>query len=447
MPRNGSGASNLKRLASGVSGGGRFAVEPRSESGLALTDTQAGALSNPAAGPVRCSNCGQFRARAAAHRCPAPNLVPLSPAAQQILAACRAAGGRPLIVGGSVRDALLAAHRGQVVHPKDVDVEVYGADAADLIPALGQVGTVNEVGVSFGVLTVRCGEEDFDVSLPRVDSKVSGGHRGFDVRVDHDLDEVDAFGRRDFTLNAMGWDPTTDELVDPYGGLADLEAGVLRHTTDAFDEDPLRVLRGVQFAGRFGFTLVPETVARCRALTGSFAQLSSDPVWGEWSKIATKARWPSKSLEALHETGWEQHFPELVAVRDVPQDPAWHPEGAVHVHLGLSADAAAQVAEDAGLDDEQRTIAVLGAMLHDLGKSTHTRDEDDGRITSRGHAEAGEQPVRSFLKRIGAPERFAPMIVPIVREHMCVAAADQPTRQRFDGWPVDCPGRAATGPP
>ena len=264
---------------------------------------------------------------------------------------------------------------------------------------------------------------------PGVDSKTGDGHRGFDVRVDHALDEVEAFGRRDFTLNAMGWDSTTSELVDPYGGLSDLDAGVLRHTTDAFDEDPLRVLRAVQFAGRFGFDVDPDTAEKCRNLAGSFAELPSDRVWGEFSKIATKARWPSKSLIALHQTGWEQHFPELAAVRDVPQDPIWHPEGPVHIHLGLSADSAAHAAETAGLDDEQRTIAVLGAMLHDLGKATSTQLPTDpgGRITSRGHDDAGEAPVRSFLKRIGAPERFAPMIVPIVKEHMCVAATDKPT--------------------
>ena len=409
------------RAFAGQPGGGRWLSPKQADSGIQLADPPDGP------GSVRCSNCGQFRARAAAHRCPAPNLVPLSPAAQQILAACRAAGGRPIIVGGSVRDALLAAHSGRVVHPKDVDVEVYGAGVGDLVAALDRVGTVNEVGVSFGVLTVRCGDEDFDVSLPRVDSKIGEGHRGFDVRVDHGLDEVDAFGRRDFTLNAMGWDPTTGELVDPYAGLADLEAGVLRHTTDAFDEDPLRVLRGVQFAGRFGFTLAPETIGKCRDLAPAFPELATERIWGEFSKIGTKGRWPSRSLQALHDTGWEQHFPELAAVRDVPQDARWHPEGPVHIHLGLAADAAAEAADEAGLDDEQRAMAVLGALLHDLGKATHTQHEEDGRISSHGHAEAGEAPVRSFLKRVGAPERYADQIVPIVREHMCVAATDQPT--------------------
>ncbi len=142
-----------------------------------------------------------------------------------------------------------------------------------------------------------------------MDSKIGDGHRGFDIRIDAQLDEVQAFGRRDLTINAMGWDPLTQELVDPYGGLADLESGILRHTTEAFDEDPLRVLRAVQFTGRFGFDVAPETADRCRALAGAFTQLPTDRVWGEVAKIATKASRPSKSLHALHQTGWEQHFP------------------------------------------------------------------------------------------------------------------------------------------
>jgi len=182
--------------------------------------------------------CGQFRTQATAHRCPAPGLVPLSDAAARVLEQCRAAGGRPLIVGGSVRDALVARYRGSTLTSKDVDIEVYDAEPAVLASELSAVGRVDEVGASFGVLKVLCGGEDFDVSLPRTDSKVGSGHRGFEVRVDHDLDEVTAFGRRDYTVNAMGWDPATAELVDPYGGSADLEQGVLRHTTDAFDEDP-----------------------------------------------------------------------------------------------------------------------------------------------------------------------------------------------------------------
>jgi len=355
-------------------------------------------------------------------------LVSLTPAAHVVLDACRRAGGRPLVVGGSVRDAFLH------LPSKDLDIEVHGVELALLQRELERVGTVDAVGRAFGVLKVRRHHEDFDVSLPRVDSKVGDGHRGFEVRVDHNLTELEAFGRRDFTINAMGWDPHTEELIDPFDGVGDLRRWTLRHTTDAFADDPLRVLRAVQFAGRFGFKLAPETIALCRELAPSFHELPKERVWEEFHKIATKANHPSLSLQALHDVGWEQFFPELVAVRDVPQDPHWHPEGPVHVHLGLAADMAVTFAIADGLSEQDRMVVVFAAMLHDLGKATHTALPDPSlaatgpaRITSHGHAEAGVEPARAFLRRIGAPHWLEVKVLPIIREHMVVASMESPS--------------------
>jgi len=319
-------------------------------------------------------------------------------------------------------------------------------EPAALAHELSAVGRVDEVGVSFGVLKVVCGGEDFDVSLPRTDSKVGSGHRGFEVRVDHDLDEVAAFGRRDYTVNAMGWDPATAELVDPYGGSADLEQGVLRHTTDAFDEDPLRVLRGMQLAGRFDLAFAPETAQRCRGLAGAFGELPRDRVWGEWCKVARNADHPSASLRALHESGWEHHFVELADLRDVPQDPRWHPEGPVHVHTALSADAAARAATKAGLGEEEREVVVLAAMLHDLGKATHTVTEADGSITSRGHAAAGVDRARRLLTRMGAPHRMHYLVGPLIAEHMTCAGTTEPTPAAVRRLTRRLSGPKGTGP-
>ena len=336
-----------------------------------------------------------------------------------------AAGGRPLLVGGCVRDALLTRLTGfpRDGFPKDVDVEVFGASGDDVVAALRRVGRVDEVGRAFSVIKVVVRGEDFDVS--------AAGEPGSAA----ESDEVAAFGRRDFTMNAMGWDPATDELVDPYGGSADLVDRVLQHTSAAFADDPLRVLRGVQFAGRFEMDFAPETALLCRELAPAGAELPAERVWGEFAKIATRCPSPSRSLRALHHSGWEELFPELVAVRDVPQDPTWHPEGPVHVHLGLAADAAATAATAAGLSEEDRIVVVLGALLHDLGKATHTVVPDatsggTGRITSHGHAEAGVAPTRSFLRRVGAPGHIVTKIVPLVREHMAVVSTgpEGPTR-------------------
>lgn len=350
------------------------------------------------------------------------DLIQLSPACSQVLEAIRQAAGRPLIVGGSVRDALMARDTGDAIAPKDIDIEVYGARPEDLLRELSAVGWASEVGMAFGVIKATVDGEDFDVSLPRRDSRTGDGHRGFDVEVDHGMTPAEASARRDFTVNSMGWDPATGEIVDPHGGLDDLHAGVLRHTSDAFDEDPLRALRGVQFAGRFGFELAPETIERCRGLSERFGELSTERVAQEWRKIAARADRPSASLAALHAIGWERHFPELAAIRDVPQDAHWHPEGSVSEHTAQAADAAAAIAKRDGLSETDREVLVLAAMLHDTGKATHTQIHDDGRITSHGHDVAGDHASRSFLARIGIPARIADQVGPIVREHMVTAS-------------------------
>ena len=353
-------------------------------------------------------------------------LIDLSPAAVAVIDAVTAAGGRPLIVGGSVRDALLGAH----VESKDIDIEVHGLDSHEpLLAALAPLGHVMERGAVFGVVAIKVGDEDFDVSLPRRDSKTGDGHTGFTVEFDPHLDEHEAFGRRDFTINAIGWDPATGELIDPYDGAADLRAGVLRHTSDAFTEDPLRVLRGVQFAARFGFTMAPETAELSRSIADQYSHLSTSRVWGEWQKIATRGTHISNALAVLEQTGWILHYPDLAVLRTVEQDPSWHAEGDVLVHAGLAADQAAANAAREGLSGDDREVAVLGALVHDFGKATHTQHGEDGRIRSHGHAGAGAEPAARFLGQIGAPWRVIERIVPIVREHMThVSHEGRPTK-------------------
>lgn len=215
------------------------------------------------------------------------------------------------------------------------------------------------------------------------------------------------------------------ELLDPHDGQADLARKVLRHVSDAFADDSLRVLRGVQFAGRFDMTLHPDTARLCRSLFDQFEGLAIERVWGEWDKIASKAVRPSRSLQALRDTGWLGHFPDLAAIGGVPQDVNWHPEGSVDVHTSESVDAAATWCDQRSIAGRARTLAVLGASVHDFGKATHTKVRHDGRVTSHGHAQAGVVPARRFLTQIGAPRDVIARVLPIVREHMCVACARQ----------------------
>ena len=353
-----------------------------------------------------------------------PGLIDLTPATSRVLDAITTAGGHPYLVGGCVRDAVMDPGR----IPKDVDIEVFGLDIDHLAGALGTVGCVDEVGRAFSVLKIRVAGEDFDVSLPRRDSKTGAGHTGFDVVADPDCTLAEAAARRDFTLNALMYDPSREEIVDCWGGLADLRAEVLRHTTDAFADDPLRVLRGVQFSARFGFAMHPETAALCRSLAGSYAELSTERVWTEWHKIAAKGTHLSAALATLEQTGWERHFPQIGALHGVEQDPAWHPEGDVPTHSGLAADKAGELATAAGLTGDDRAVVVFAALAHDFGKVTHTQHSPgpDGtaRITSRGHDGAGVAPAKAFLASIGTPRSIRDRVLPLIRENMCASSAE-----------------------
>ena len=366
-------------------------------------------------------------ARGTEARHPMPGLVALSPATRRVLGAVEYAGGHPYLVGGCVRDALLSPGSA----PKDVDLEVYGLDLDDIAFELARFGYVDEVGQAFGVLKMRLDGEDFDIALPRREVKTGAGHRGFDVVPDPFASPVDATGRRDFTINALMFDPTTQELIDCWGGLADLRAGVLRHTTEAFAEDPLRVLRGVQFAARFGFDMDPATVEMCQALKGEYPTLAKERVWAEWHKLAAKGVSPSNGLTVLAQTGWDEHYPQLAVLHGVRQDPRWHPEGDVYVHSGLAADKACSVADAAGLTGDDRAVVVFASMLHDVGKHSHTRvkvwDDGDVEISSAGHAAAGVEPARAFLRSIDTPKHIRDRVLPLVREHMAATGNDDPS--------------------
>ncbi|MCA9759883.1 MAG: polynucleotide adenylyltransferase, partial [Candidatus Eisenbacteria bacterium] len=181
--------------------------------------------------------------------------------------------------------------------PKDFDVEVYGLGLDRLTELLRRHGRVHAVGRSFGVLKLCLpGGLDVDVSLPRRESKAGRGHKGFLVEPDPQLRLEEAAARRDFTINAMAYDPVAGELLDPFHGRADLAARILRHVGPAFAEDPLRVLRGMQLAGRFGLAMSPETALLARSLFGEHDTLSVERVWAEWEKWAGKSTRPSAGL-------------------------------------------------------------------------------------------------------------------------------------------------------
>jgi tRNA nucleotidyltransferase/poly(A) polymerase len=221
----------------------------------------------------------------------------------------RDAGFRPMVVGGSVRDALTDGRS-----PKDIDVEVYGATIDETLDVLRVHYRVDEVGKSFGVLKVLLADgTDLDVSVPRRDNHTGAGHRGFTVDTDISMTAEEAAARRDFTINAMGYDPEFGVCVDPYHGRDDLNDGVLRATSEAFAEDPLRVLRGFQFAARYNMAPDDDTAQVCRDLVDRSNELPVERVRGEWSKFYTKGHYPAHGLRVLNQIGWDTTVPGLVA--------------------------------------------------------------------------------------------------------------------------------------
>jgi tRNA nucleotidyltransferase (CCA-adding enzyme) len=296
-------------------------------------------------------------------------------------------GGRALIVGGWVRDRLMG-------HPsKDIDIEVFGVEADRLKAILQQVGTVNTVGESFTVYKVAA----LDVSLPRRESKTGRGHKGFQVTGDPSLSYEEAARRRDFTINAVAWDPLTGEYIDPFHGREDIERRLLRAVDPrTFAEDSLRVLRAIQFAARFEFTMDPQTAELCRRIP--LDDLPAERIWGEIEKLLLRARRPSIGFSlALHLGVIERMFPELDALVGCPQEPEWHPEGDVWLHTLLVIDQARAHIED--LPYPQQVTVMLGAVCHDLGKPATTAFID-GRIRSLDHESEGVPPATALLDRL-----------------------------------------------
>ncbi|HWF84439.1 MAG TPA: hypothetical protein VG222_06320, partial [Vicinamibacterales bacterium] len=306
--------------------------------------------------------------------------------ATAIASAARDAGGRALVVGGWVRDRLMG------IDSADLDLEVFGVPAVRLHELLGTFGRVEAVGESFQVYKIG----GIDVSLPRHDSKAGRGHRGFVVAGDPEMTIADAARRRDFTINAIAWDPLTDEYFDPFDGRGDLGRRLLRIVDPAtFADDSLRVLRAVQFAARFGLTLDERTRALCREIP--LDDLPAERVWGEIEKLLFAPR-PSVGFALAMDLGIiARLFPELQALAGCEQEPEWHPEGDVWVHtLQVIDQARARIGD---LPRPQQIAVMLGAVCHDLGKPATTAFVD-GRIRSMDHEEQGVAPTMALLDRL-----------------------------------------------
>lgn len=324
-------------------------------------------------------------------------------------------GGRLLLVGGVVRDMV----RFSETPAKDVDCEVFGLLPDTLFRVLSSFGEVNAVGASFGVYKLSLEGVDYDFSIPRRDSKRGEGHRGFDVVGDPDMSFTDAARRRDFTINAVSYDPLRREYIDPFNGRQDIHDGILRVVDfDLFGDDSLRVLRAVQFAARFSYSVDPASFDLMRGI--DLSDLPCERVWVEFEKLLRSHK-PSWGFKLALKLGVvDKLWPELAALVGVQQDPEWHPEGDVWVHTLHVVDAARALWRDSR-PYEQNITVMLAALFHDLGKPSTTKLLD-GRWRALGHEPAGVDPALKMLQRLNVQTindyNVRAQVLAIVNDHL-----------------------------
>jgi tRNA nucleotidyltransferase (CCA-adding enzyme) len=329
--------------------------------------------------------------------------------ALRICEAVRKYGGRAFIVGGWIRDAILEKTS------KDIDIEVYNLNNDMMKTALSEFGEVELVGKAFGVFKVA----GCDVSMPRKDSKIAPGHKGFEVNFDPLMSRDEAARRRDFTCNSMFYDPVDGGLYDPYHGQDDIKAGILKVVDPTtFIEDPLRVLRAAQFIARFGFKPDAGLLKLSASIAHTMKELPGERLLEEWNKLLLKGKTPSKGIEFLRDVGvLSLLFPEIHALIDVKQEFEWHPEGDVFIHTNMAIDAATE----SRTGDVTHDMTLMYATLcHDFGKSWTTKFEE-GRWRARGHEEAGVEPAMAFLGRLKAPADLMKQVAVLVNHHLAPA--------------------------
>ena len=303
-------------------------------------------------------------------------------------------------VGGIVRDSLLGVPD---LRDRERDWVVVGARPEDLL-RLGY----RQVGKDFPVfLHPETGEE---YALARTERKVGPGYHGFAFDTSNTVTLEEDLARRDLTINAMARD-AVGTVIDPYGGRRDLEKRRLRHVSDAFAEDPLRILRVARFAARFaqlGFSVAPRTMALMKRLveTGEAAELKPERVWQETEKALGETD-PDVYFQVLRECGALQVvFPEIDALFGVPQTAKWHPEIDTGVHTMMALGMSAKLSH---------SVAVRFSVLtHDLGKA-----ETPERVlpSHRGHERRSVRLLEGFCNRLPVPRRFRELAVAVARHH------------------------------
>lgn len=349
-------------------------------------------------------------------------------AARGVAAALRQAGHEALFAGGCVRDALLG--RGV----KDIDIAT--SATPDEVEALFAGQTV-AVGKAFGVVLVRRGGFSFDVATFRTDGDYADGRHP--ERVAFATAEGDA-QRRDFTVNGLFCEPESGEVIDFVGGLADVEARVIRAIGEPearFREDHLRMLRAVRFASVLGFRVEAATWAAVAAHAAWIDSVSAERVASEFTRLVCESPRPSEGLELLRASGMLARFlPEVAALHGTRQPPQFHPEGDVWTHTCLMLDAA---------EAPREPLLAWSVLLHDIGKPVTFTEEPDAaeaggtRIRFPCHAPVGAEMAERLLARLRQPAALTAQVKAVVLGHMQFVEAERMRRaklRRFMGQEV-----------
>jgi tRNA nucleotidyltransferase (CCA-adding enzyme) len=329
---------------------------------------------------------------------------------EEVMDFCRAVdelGGKALVVGGCGRDMVMAHEEGKKVSPKDIDIEVYGITPDDLLGLVDGFFGLEEAGTfgkKFEIIKVfgRNGKLEMDISIPRSDNKTGIGSKGFETTSHPEFSIREAALRRDLTCNSISYDPLEKLVYDPFGGIKDIKNKVLKATDpEKFAEDPVRILRVMQFLARFEATADPGTFELCKRIldSGELDKEQRKRMSDEFRKMFLKGKRPSLGLRFAMEVGLiDRYFPSISQLARTPQDGKHHEEGDVWEHTCQVVDAAAEIAERENLSDDDRLALMYGAFGHDFGKVTHTQiDEKTGKITSKGHETASGPLLNEFM--------------------------------------------------
>ena len=289
--------------------------------------------------------------------------------------------------------------------------------------------------------------EVYDFTVPRTENKIGKGHRDFEIKLDPNMSVKDAARRRDFTWNSMAYNPITKRLYDYFRGIKDLKDGIIRHVDDkTFAEDPLRILRAMQFQARYGMKIDEATLELMRSMVvgenETFSTVSKMRYYDEFKKWAVKGKYHSMIFEFLRKTGiGERYFPELMELVKVMQDPIHHPEGNVEEHTMQVLAKANEIAEREKLSEKDKLLLIFAALFHDIAKpetfaKRYSEKHKATIITFYGHELKGSEKFESIFRRMMDINEYVDILRPVIREHLAHATlmSIKDEKQRYSAF-------------